>query len=111
MRNFFFSLLILVSSVPAFSQTSSIKGSVIDSVDKKNLVFTTITLLRKADSTLAKFTRAGKDGKFLLSNLKPGNYILMNTHPYLGDYFDNISLKENEQLDLGYIYDPKNKTA
>ncbi len=110
MRKIIFGLPIAVSSASAFSQTSSIKGAVIDSVDKKNLVFTTITLLRKSDSTLAKFTRADKDGKFLLSNLKSGNYILMNTHPYLGDYFDNISLKENEQLDLGNVYmTPKTK--
>ena len=110
MRKLIFSLLIIAFSAPVFSQTSSVKGTVIDSVDKKNLINTSITLLRKSDSTLAKYTRADKDGNFVLTALKPGNYILMNTHPYLGDYFDNIVLKENEHLELGKIYmTPKTK--
>ena len=110
MRKTFFSLLILFVAVGSYSQTAIIKGTVNDSFDKKNLVNTSIALLRKSDSTLAKFTRADKEGNFLLTGLKPGNYILMNTHPYLGDYFDNIELKAGETLELGKLYmTPKTK--
>jgi hypothetical protein len=110
MRKLFSSLLISALSATAFSQTSSINGTVIDSADKKSLVNTAITLLRKSDSTLVKFTRAGKEGNFQLTGLNPGSYILMNTHPYLGDYFDNVELKPGEVLELGKIYmTPKTK--
>lgn len=110
MRKTFFSLLILFVSVSAWSQTAIVKGTIIDSFDKKNLVNTSVALLRKSDSTLAKFTRADKDGNFQMTGLKPGNYILMNTHPYVGDYFDNIELKPGETLELGKLYlTPKTK--
>ena len=110
MRKLFSSLILFFVAASAFSQTASIKGFVIDSVDKKNLNNTAITLLQKSDSTLVKFTRAGKEGSFLLSGLKGGSYILMNTHPYMGDYFNNIELKNDEALDLGNIFmTPKSK--
>jgi len=110
MRKTISGLLVLFVSVASWSQTAIVKGTVIDSFDKKNLVNTSVALLRKSDSTLAKFTRADKEGNFQLTGLKPGNYILMNTHPYLGDYFDNIELKSGETLDLGKLYlTPKTK--
>ena len=110
MRLIITGLLLICLSTVALAQTSSVKGSVVDSVDKKNLVNTSISLLRQPDSVLVKFTRADKEGNFKLDALKSGRYILMNTHPYLGDYFDNIELKENEKLDLGMIYmTPKSK--
>ena len=110
MRKILTSLLFILLSPAVFAQTSSIKGTVVDSVDKKILTNTTISLLLKNDSILVKFTRVDKEGNFKLTALNPGNYIIMNTHPYLGDYFDNIELKENEELDLGKIYmTPKSK--
>ena len=110
MRKLFSSLILFFVAASAFSQIASIKGFVIDSVDKKNLNNTAITLLQKSDSILVKFTRAGKEGSFLLSGLKGGSYILMNTHPYMGDYFNNIELKNDEALDLGNIFmTPKSK--
>jgi outer membrane receptor protein involved in Fe transport len=110
MRKLFASLIAIVIAVAAYSQTSIIKGTVVDSFEKKNLVNTSIAVLRKSDSTLAKFTRADKDGNFQLTGLKAGSYIMMNTHPYLGDYFDNIELKAGETLELGKLYmTPKTK--
>ncbi len=59
--------------------------------------------MRTRDSVLIKFTRADKNGNFSISNLKEGNYILMITHPYLGDYFDTTAIKPNIVNDLGKI--------
>ena len=44
-----------------------------------------IALLTPKDSILYKFTRTDAAGKFILKDVKPGNYILMTTHPYFAD--------------------------
>ena len=87
----------------ASAQTASLKGSVVDNTDNKNLQNTVISLLRVKDSVLVKFARADKAGRFSISNLKEGDYIVMITHPYLGDYFDKTIIKPNEVNDLGKI--------
>src|SRR6185436_301318 len=110
MRKYSLLPLILCISLSVFSQQSSVKGTVIDTVDKKNLVNTTISLLRKTDSVLVKYTRADKDGNFNLNGLKEGPYILMATHPYLGDYFDEVNVKAGTVNELGKIVmTPKSK--
>jgi hypothetical protein len=110
MRKSFFLALILFAYQGLFGQSSSLKGSVNDSIDKKNLQNTVISLLRTGDSVLAKFTRADRSGNFLITNPDPGKYILMVTHPYVGDYFDQVELKAGETTDLGKIFmTPKTK--
>ncbi len=94
----------------ALAQTSSVKGIVEDTVEHKTLQSTVISLLRVNDSVLVKFARADKAGKFSISNIKDGKYILMITHPLLGDYFDTITLASGAGADLGKIYmTPKSK--
>lgn len=95
-------ILALITSL-AFSQTSSLKGAVIDSIENKNLQNTLISLMRAKDSVLVKFARADKAGNFFISNLKEGEYIIMITHPYHGDYFDKTEIKPNTVNDLGKI--------
>src|SRR4026208_613108 len=63
-------LLICSAALTSYSQSSSVKGTVTDSIDKKNLVNTTISLLRESDSILVRFTRADKDGQFNIGGLK-----------------------------------------
>lgn len=87
----------------ALAQGGSVKGTVVDNTDNKNLQNTVISLLRVEDSVLVKFDRADKAGKFSIPNIKEGEYILMITHPYLGDYFDKTSVKPNVDTDLGTI--------
>ena len=87
----------------ASAQSSAVRGSVVDNTDHKNLQNTVISLLRADDSVLVKFTRADKTGKFSISNIKEGAYIVMITHPYLGDYFDKVQVKPAEVSDLGAI--------
>jgi len=92
----------------AFSQ-SSIKGTVTDSVEKKNPENAVVSIFRQNDSALLKFTRATKDGKFNIGQVSEGNYLLMVTHPYMGDFFDIINLKPGEN-NLGQIFmTPKTK--
>jgi len=56
------------------AQTSSLKGSVSDTTDKKNLENTVVSLLREKDSALVKFTRVDKTGKKGV-RLKIGKYL------------------------------------
>ncbi len=87
----------------AQAQSNSVKGTVVDNTDHKNLQHTVISLLRVEDSVLVKFDRADKAGKFSIPNVKEGEYLIMITHPYLGDYFDKVSVKSNASTDLGTI--------
>jgi Outer membrane protein beta-barrel family len=87
----------------ALAQTSSLKGSVVDNTDNKNLQNTVISLMRAKDSVLIKFARADKAGNFSIANINEGDYIVMITHPYLGDYFDKAEVKPNAVTDLGKI--------
>ena len=97
-------------SIITYSQSSSLHGTIIDSIEKKNPENAVISLLRQKDSVLVRFTRADPSGNFKLPGLTGGNYILLITHPYMGDYFDNFELPDATNKDLGQIYlTPKSK--
>lgn len=103
-------LLLLTGALSTYAQPSTIKGQIADSVDKKTASNAVISLLRKSDSILVRFTRAGKDGQFTLENIKSGTYILMATHPFMGDYFDTLRVEPGSTKDLGKVYmTPKTK--
>ncbi len=103
MRKFIVLALSTLFSLISFSQTSSIKGTVVDTSDNKNLQNTLISVMRSKDSVLVKFTRADRTGNFAINNLDTGKFVLLITHPYLGDYFDNIFLRAGETNELGKI--------
>src|SRR6187549_1370964 len=110
MRKLIYSLLLLFIASSAFSQTQTLKGTLKDTSENRVLANTVISILSKKDSVLVKFTRADKDGNFKIQGLKEGSYILMVTHPYMGDYFDNIEVKAAAPTDLGNVHlTPKSK--
>lgn len=110
MKKSIFILLCSIIAAISFAQAPSLKGVVIDSAEKASLQNTVISILRKSDSVLVKFTRADKSGLFTVSNLKTGEYILMATHPYFGDFVDNFEIKQGDSKDLGNLYmTPKSK--
>jgi hypothetical protein len=101
--------LMLFTSLLSFSQLSSLKGTVTDSVEKKNPANAVVSVLRNKDSVLVKFARTEKDGSFQINELPPGKFIIMVTHPYMGDYFDVVDVKA-PVTDLGKVYiTPKTK--
>src|SRR6187200_92794 len=110
MRKFISGLLLLFIASSAFSQTQTLKGTLKDTSENRVLVNTVISVLSKKDSVLVKFARADKDGNFKIQGLKEGSYILLVTHPYMGDYFDNIQVKADAPTDLGNVHlTPKSK--
>lgn len=103
-------IVLFFSFTSIFAQQSSIKGAVADTTDNKNLQNTLITVLSAKDSTLIKFTRADRSGNFSIPAIDSGNFIVMITHPYLGDYFDKLQVKPASVNDLGkIILIPKSK--
>src|SRR6185503_9387042 len=109
-RKLLFSLFLCFIATASFSQTQTLRGVLKDTSENRNLANTVISVLSKKDSVLVQFTRADKSGNFKLEGLRAGSYILLITHPYMGDYFDNIEVKANEALDLGSVHlTPKSK--
>jgi Outer membrane protein beta-barrel family/Carboxypeptidase regulatory-like domain len=100
----------LFYSFIAEAQSASVKGTVTDTINKKQLHLTTISLIRKSDSILIRYARTAKDGAFEMKNLPAGNFIVMITHPSFADYADDLQLDENSNVDMGSIsLTPKSK--
>src|SRR6187401_3764614 len=110
MRQLISGLLLLFIASSAFSQSQTLKGTLKDTSENRSLANTVISVLTKKDSVLVKFVRADKDGNFKIQGLKEGSYILLITHPYMGDYYDNIEVKGDAPTDLGNVHlTPKSK--
>jgi Outer membrane protein beta-barrel family len=103
MRNLIIVLLVLCCNTSITrAQQISVKGIVSDTSEKKFPSNAVVVLLKKPDSILASFIRTGTDGKFSLGNVRPGNYVLIVTHPFFGDYVEDIEVKDAD-IDLGSI--------
>lgn len=98
-----FLILLLAFSLHAVCQHADIKGTVIDTSEKRNLSNSVIALLRPADSVLVSFTRSDKSGNFILQKLSPGKFIVMVSHPAYADYFDQVEVAGTATVDLGNI--------
>ncbi len=103
MRTFLLLAFTLIYSLPAYSQKTSITGTLIDSLEGKSLENAVISLIGDKDSVLADFTRAGAKGNFELGAVDTGSYILLITHPYFADYSDKLRLQPGKPLNLGFI--------
>ncbi len=101
-------LLLVVLCCAANAQKNQIRGSVTDTVNKKQLANSSVALIRKADSVLVTFSRATSDGKFSMQAI-PGKYLLSVTYPGFADFSDSITLTD-QPFDMGIIYlIPKSK--
>src|SRR5688572_16740384 len=98
----FFVLFILLAQA-SYSQNATIKGTVIDTVEKVNLYQSVITILRKDDSTLVKFARADKDGKFIIKNIPAGKFIVITSFPTYADFADEFTLNGDTVVDMGKL--------
>ena len=100
-KNCFFLInLLIFGFLTASAQT--ITGKIADTAAKKEILNVVIVLLNQKDSGLYKFTRSNTNGNFEIKNVKPGNYIVMVSHPYYADYVDEIITTENS-LSLAQI--------
>ena len=71
-------VLFVLSGQVLFAQNSSvtISGLVKNSTDKKALPFVNLVIKKQKDSAFVTGTISNEEGRFTLSGIKPGNYIL-----------------------------------
>ncbi|MEJ7768286.1 MAG: outer membrane beta-barrel protein, partial [Chitinophagaceae bacterium] len=96
--------LFLFSAYFSFAQDATIKGTVTDTSDKKNLSNSVIVIIRKSDSVLVGFTRSDKDGIFVLKKLPAGKSVIMMSHPSYADFIDETDITPGANIDLGKIF-------
>ena len=94
--------ILLIFSFSAFSQKNKLSGILTAGSEKKPIYNSVVALLTPVDSVLYQFTRSDKAGKFILNNVKPGNYIVMTSHSQYADYLDDITVTTTDK-DLGNI--------
>jgi len=102
-----FVLLVLFCCAGQMVQAQSnggIRGQLTDTTEHKDLTNALIAVISPKDSALVRFTRTAKEGSFRMTSLDTGSYIVMISHPYFADIYENISLSANQELDLKTIY-------
>jgi outer membrane beta-barrel protein/carboxypeptidase family protein len=96
-----FILAVIALLLPVNILAQSIKGLITDE-DNLPLEFVSVALLHPKDSLLVKYTSTGRDGKFELSEFKPGTYMFQ---VYLMTYQVNqrVIKVSDKQTNLGII--------
>ncbi|TKB99087.1 TonB-dependent receptor domain-containing protein [Pedobacter cryophilus] len=95
---------VLSLSTSLFAQTSSIEGVVVDSKNQLPVDFANISIYTVKDSVLLNGTIANQEGKFILKNLKAGNYyIKVQFLGYQSKLISDLNLAANQKLNLGKI--------
>ncbi|WP_147204338.1 outer membrane beta-barrel protein [Segetibacter aerophilus] len=97
------SLVCILLSVTAIAQNATITGTIEDTINRKTLPQTNISLLRAKDSILIDVIRSDSKGDFRIPKLNKGQYILLFTYPTYADYLEKVSVEENENKVLGKI--------
>lgn len=95
--------LIFLSTIHAQS-TYQIRGQIVDTAMSKNLMDASVIVLNAKDSIIVSFTRATSGGQFLLSNLRPGSYLLHVSYPGYTDYVESFHADSaNKTVSFGKI--------
>ena len=96
---------ILLSFTASAQTTGSIKGKLMDTLNKQSLKDASITVLDARDSSLEVFTLAKADGSFSLLNIPFGNMIVQIRFQGYEPYSKIISFSAaNANIDLKTIY-------
>ena len=102
MRKLLFVLLLCIPALKAFSQSSSIRGTIKDE-NNAVLSYAPVVLLHPADSTLAFFGVTNDHGFFEIKSARNGKYILQATLMGHKPYFREIVLPVGGTGDVGTI--------
>ncbi len=87
-------ILFFIASQYTYAQRI-ITGVVVDASDKKAMSNASIVILNQ-DSILQSFARTTEDGRFKLSNLKSGKYLLMITYPKFEVFSQELELFQTD---------------
>lgn len=103
-RSLLVALIIFCSVQSVHAQPFTVKGIVNDTLNANRLQYSSVTLVRAADSILETFTRSGAQGAFELHTNNPGKYIIMITFPSFADYVDIVTVDQAKPVvDMGTI--------
>jgi hypothetical protein len=98
------SLVFLVSFANAQS-VATVKGILIDSLNKQSLKDASIVVLAASDSSLEVFTLAKADGSFIINNAPFGEMLVQVKFQGYEPFSKKITFSaKNSQVDLGKIY-------
>lgn len=106
MKYLFILLLLPLSS---WAQSGLLRGNLVDD-QAKPLVFATVALLQKADSTLAFFSISDGQGGFEIKNVQSGNYILQASFLGHQSYYADLTFPRPAGPDLGTLVLARNST-
>ncbi len=85
-------------SFSSFSQTAKLSGEVRDADENKPVNNAVVALFTPKDSILYSFTRTDSAGKYILKNVPSGKYILMTSHPYYAELFNNVEVNSDTEI-------------
>jgi hypothetical protein len=95
-------IFLLFSGIAAFGQNFRITGEILD--DKAApLTSATVVLLNPADSTLLYYGIAGNDGKFSISNIKRGDYLLQSSIIGFSTIYRRLSVPPATGEEIGQL--------
>lgn len=92
----------------SFSQTKikgSVTGKIIDTTEKQDLSFATVSVTPLSDTSAIQFVVTNKQGAFLIRNLYAGNYRLLITFEGYQPVVKKFSISEdNFKIDFATLY-------
>ena len=89
-------LLLIISLGTQAQGVYSIKGMVQDTMNLKPVPYASVSLIRKADSVLSRFTRTNEKGLFELKPAEAGTYLVLVAHNQYVDYVDELILNQQQ---------------
>jgi len=100
--------LLSIFFLPFVSQaqqtTTIVRGTVFDTASKKGLAYATVSVVNAKDSTLVTFTRADSTGKFRLSGIGKGKYLLSASYVGYVPVWKSLDItKEVQEMNLGNV--------
>ena len=101
-------LIVLFFSFTTIS-AQSIKGIILDTVQKQSLRDASVSLLNATDSTVEQIVLAQQGGAFEFKRVLPGDYLLQIVFLNYHTYYKRLNIA-NIPIDLGKIYMQTNAT-
>ncbi len=103
LKRYLLSLVIFLLYLSASAQNDfKITGTVMDTLGEP-LIYATILLLEKSDSTMVEFSKTSLEGEFMFKNIEAGDYLVKTTYVgYIPKTID-ASSRNGEDVVLGRI--------
>ena len=97
------SAILFISFLAQAQRSSTVRGTVFDTLSKKGLSYATVSLVAAKDSTLISFTRADSSGNFHLPKIGQGKYLLSTSYVGYVPVWKSITVIDGQDLNVGNI--------